>query len=75
MNRKPRFDLMTRVNEALISISTIYLDKVIGILQVICNISDEDLDRIAEELRKQINTKIDTIERLKQIIALIKMAS
>jgi hypothetical protein len=52
----------------------ICIEKLWDLLMLSCNLSEEDIDKLIEATRNTINRYAETVEKLKQILALVRMA-
>jgi hypothetical protein len=52
----------------------ICIETLRDLLLLSCNISEEDIDKLIEATRDTINSYSETIEKLKQILVLVRMA-
>jgi hypothetical protein len=54
-------------------ISSTYINKLEKLLDVMCDLNDEDLNRIIEEFEKKEARLKETVEKLKQVITMLRM--
>jgi len=52
---------------------TICIETLRDLLMLSCNISEEDIDKLIEAARDTINRYSETIEKLKQVLVLVRM--